>query len=315
MLVSICVPVYKVEKQIERCVVRLMEQSYDDLEFVFVNDHSPDSSMQKLQALIEMYPQRKSQVKIINHEYNRGLSAARNTALSHCMGDFVLHVDSDDYLAIDAVKLLVERQKETGADIVTGQAIQITNDNMHVIERPQFRNHDDFVEDIIIPSIRHAIWGRLIRKTLYTENNIAAKEGVNIGEDLQVMAQLAFYATKLESVWDVVYYYDCTNGLSYMNQYDTQHIKRLTQDTASMEIVRDFFIGKSDKFQNQAEGYLRDYYLRLLRYYGRSKMKDDFEGIQKRLFGLRPQNRQMPKKQKMKFSNYRIFRITESLLK
>lgn len=315
MLVSICVPVYKVEKQIERCVVRLMEQSYDDLEFVFVDDHSPDSSMQKLQALIEMYPQRKSQVKIINHKCNRGLSAARNTALSHCMGDFVLHVDSDDYLAIDAVKLLVERQKETGADIVTGQAIQITNDNMHVIERPQFRNHDDFVEDIIIPSIRHAIWGRLIRKTLYTENNIAAKEGVNIGEDLQVMAQLAFYATKLESVWDVVYYYDCTNGLSYMNQYDTQHIKRLTQDTASMEIVRDFFIGKSDKFQNQAEGYLRDYYLKLMRYYGRAGMSDDFAKICQKMCGLRPQNRQMPKKQKMKFGNYRIFRITESLLK
>jgi glycosyltransferase involved in cell wall biosynthesis len=315
MLVSICVPVYKVEKQIERCVVRLMEQSYDDLEFVFVDDHSPDSSMQKLQALIEMYPQRKSQVKIINHECNRGLSAARNTALSHCMGDFVLHVDSDDYLAIDAVKLLVERQKETGADIVTGQAIQITNDNMHVIERPQFRNHDDFVEDIIIPSIRHAIWGRLIRKTLYTENHIAAKEGVNIGEDLQVMAQLAFYATKLESVWDVVYYYDCTNGLSYMNQYDTQHIKRLTQDTASMEIVRDFFIGKSDKFQNQAEKYLCDYYLKLMRYYGRAGMSDDFAKICQKMCGLRPQNRQMPKKQKMKFSNYRIFRITESLLK
>ena len=138
---------------------------------------------------------------------------------------------------------------------------------------------------------------------------------MNIGEDLQVMAQLAFYATKLESVWDVVYYYDCTNGLSYMNQYDTQHIKRLTQDTASMEIVRDFFIGKSDKFQNQAEGYLRDYYLKLMRYYGRAGMSDDFAKICQKMCGLRPQNRQMPKKQKMKFGNYRIFRITESLLK
>ena len=315
MLVSICVPIYNVENYIERCAMSLFGQSYHDIEYVFVDDCSPDSSTEKLKMVMQNYPSRTELVKIIKHDRNRGLAAARNTAISNCSGDFILHVDSDDYLELDAVEKLVNKQKETDADIVTGQALWMKKGTKTVLGRPCFSNQDDFVKDMIEPSINHTIWGRLIRKSLYLENEIEAKEGVNIGEDLQVMTQLAYFAKKVETIWDVVYFYDCTNQQSYMNQFDTQSIHRLVQDTESMEIVRDFFVGKSDEFQNQAEGFLRDYYLKLLRYYGRSKRKGDFEEIQKRLFGLRPQNRKMPKKQEMKFGDYRLFRITEALLK
>lgn len=314
-LVSICVPIYNVENYIERCAVSLLGQTYGKIEYVFVNDCSPDKSVEVLSKVMEDYPGKKDFVKIISHEKNRGLAAARNTAVNHSEGDFILHVDSDDYLGIDAVEKLVNKQQETDADIVTGQAVQIEKDKSSVMQRPQFLYKDDFVKEMIVPSISHTIWGRLIRKSLYTDNGIEAKEGVNIGEDMQVMTQLAYFAQKVETIWDVVCYYDCTNDLSYMNQFDMASIRRLVQDTTSMEIVRDFFVGKSDKFQNQAEGYLRDYYLKLLRYYGRSKMKEDFEKIQERLFGLRPQNRKMPKQQKMKFGSYRMFRLVDSILK
>ena len=315
MLVSICVPIYNVENYIERCAVSLLGQTYGKIEYVFVNDCSPDKSVEVLSKVMEDYPGKKDFVKIISHEKNRGLAAARNTAVNHSEGDFILHVDSDDCLGIDAVGKLVNKQRETDADIVTGQAVQMEKDKSSVMRRPQFLSQDDFVKEMIVPSISHTIWGRLIRKSLYTDNGIEAKEGVNIGEDLQAMSKLAYYAKKVETIWDVVYYYDCTNELSYMNQFDTASIRRLVQDTTSMEIVRDFFVGKSDKFQNQAEGYLRDYYLKLLRYYGRSKMKEDFEKIQERLFGLRPQNRKMPKQQEMKFGSYRMFRLVDSILK
>lgn len=314
-LVSICVPIYNVENYIERCAISLLEQSYGEIEYVFVNDCSPDQSIEVLRRVLEKYPERKSFVKIISHEKNLGLAAARNTAINHSEGDFIFHVDSDDYLGIDAVEKLVNKQRETDADIVTGQAVQMEKDKSSVMRRPQFLSQDDFVKEMIVPSISHTIWGRLIRKSLYTDNGIEAKEGVNIGEDLQAMSKLAYYAKKVETIWDVVYYYDCTNELSYMNQFDTASIRRLVQDTTSMEIVRDFFVGKSDRFQNQAEVYLRDYYLKLLRYYGRSKKKEDFERIQKRLFGLHPQNRKMPKQQEMKFGSYRMFRLVDSILK
>ena len=146
-----------------------------------------------------------------------------------------------------------------------------------------------------------------------TDNGIQAKEGVNIGEDLQVMSQLAYYAGQVESIWDVVCFYDCTNDLSYMNQFDTRHIKRQLQDTESMEVVRDFFKDKDASLCDLAEKYLFQYYSSLLRYYGRAGMKEEFAGIRNRLSSLLPQNRKMSKRQVIKYRSYQLFRIADSL--
>ena len=99
--VSILVPVYGVEKYIERCARSLFEQTYENLEYIFVNDCTPDKSMEILMRVMEDYPNRKGNVRIFHHEHNRGLSAARNTALDAATSPFVTHVDSDDYLDCD----------------------------------------------------------------------------------------------------------------------------------------------------------------------------------------------------------------------
>ena len=309
--VSICVPIYNVEKYIERCVVSLFEQTYDNLEYIFVNDCSTDLSIDILMEVIDRYPKRKNDVRIIQHENNRGLSAARNTAVYNCTGEFVFHVDSDDYVAKNAVKCLVDQQLKTDADIVSGQAICLRKDMMFILERPLFYKHQDFVKDMIRPSIHHTIWGRLIRKFLYEENNIYAKEGVNIGEDLQVMSKLSYYAKKIDFVWDVVYYYDNTNEDSYMNLFDVQNINRCVQDARSMEVVRDFFIDKCETYLDLVETYLRDYYLRLMRIYGKEKMHNSFLKVKKQMLFLKPRNRMLTMKQKIKYSNYFVLRFME----
>ena len=104
----------------ERCARSLFEQTYANLEYIFVDDCSPDNSIAILEKVMEDYPERKEQVRILRHEKNRGLAAARNTAIDAASGAFITHVDSDDYLDRDAVRLLVEKQMETGADIVSG---------------------------------------------------------------------------------------------------------------------------------------------------------------------------------------------------
>lgn len=310
-LVSVCIPVYNVERYIERCAVSVLNQSYPSIECIFVDDCTPDASLTILTKILGRYPSRKDQVKIIRHEKNRGLSAARNTALSNSSGDFVIHVDSDDYLDIHAVENLVRKQKETDADIVTGQAVCIEAESAWVMERPHFKTREGFIADMIKPSIHHTIWGRLIRKSLYTDNGVKAKEGINIGEDLQVMSQLAYYAGKVESIWDVVYFYDCTNDFSYMNQYDTRHIKRQLQDTESMEVVRDFFKGKDVLLHDCSEKYLFQYYVNLLRYYGKAGKKEEFTKIRNQMSSLLPQNRKMSKRQAIKYLSYQLFRIAE----
>ena len=95
--VSICVPVYGVEKYIERCAISIFEQTYTNLECIFVNDCTKDNSIKILYNVIERYPQRREKIRIIQHDCNRGLAAARNTALEAASGDYILHVDSDNY--------------------------------------------------------------------------------------------------------------------------------------------------------------------------------------------------------------------------
>ena len=120
MKVSILVPVYGVEKYIGQCAETLFGQTYDDIEYVFVDDCTPDNSIQVLRQVLSAYPQRTKQVSIIRHDHNRGLGAARKTAFEASSGEFVMNVDSDDYLAPDAVEKLVARQQQTGADLVEG---------------------------------------------------------------------------------------------------------------------------------------------------------------------------------------------------
>ncbi|MSH99652.1 glycosyltransferase, partial [Escherichia coli] len=86
VLVSILVPVYKVEKYIEKCAMSLFEQTYDNIEYVFVDDCSPDDSIALLESIMERYPKRKEQVKIVAHEKNAGLSNARITGINNCSG-------------------------------------------------------------------------------------------------------------------------------------------------------------------------------------------------------------------------------------
>lgn len=121
MKVSILIPVYGVEKYIERCARSIFDQTYQNLDIVFVDDCTPDKRIEILRRVLDDYPERKAQTRIIRHEHNRGLAAARNTAVAAATGTFLTHVDSDDWLELDAVEELVKKQVETGAEIVTGE--------------------------------------------------------------------------------------------------------------------------------------------------------------------------------------------------
>ncbi len=118
--VSIIIPVYGVEQYIERCARSLFEQTYDNIEYVFVDDCSQDRSVEVLKTVIEDYPARKGNVKIIRHDVNRWLSAARNTGLKNSSGDYVYFVDSDDYIHCRTIELLVQVSTTEQADIVVG---------------------------------------------------------------------------------------------------------------------------------------------------------------------------------------------------
>ena len=252
-LVSILVPVYKVERYIERCAVSLFEQTYGNIEYIFVNDCTPDNSIQVLETVLGRYPSRRECTRIINHNVNRGLAAARNTAVANCKGVFVIHVDSDDYLELNAVELLIKQQLNTNAELVSGMAVMHTSDKEILLPHLHYTTREEMVLDMMQTTINHSIWRRLIRKSLYDDYFVSAKEGTDCGEDCWVMTQLAYYASSFSFVDDVVYHYDCTREESYTSNKKA-HInkKKIIDDIATSNLIIDFFKDKEPIYYDEA---------------------------------------------------------------
>ena len=226
MKVSILVPVYGVEKYIGQCAETLFSQTYDDIEYIFVDDCTPDNSIQVLRQVLSTYPQRANQVSIIRHDHNRGLGAARKTAFEASTGDFVLNVDSDDYLSLGAVEKLVACQQQTGADIVSGNYSSHFEDGTIVFHRELHLDKDISLKLMLIQhTLLPHIWARLIRKTVYTEHGIESVEGINMAEDMALTPRLIHAANKMEYVDDSVYFYrDDSSASTFANHLSTKHV-------------------------------------------------------------------------------------------
>lgn len=249
--VSICVPVYGVEKYIERCAKSLFGQTYMNIEYVFVDDCTKDHSMEILLQTASRYPERKSRIKIIRHEHNRGLAAARNTAIAAATGCFIMHVDSDDWIEPDAVEQLVKMQMETNADYVMANHVQDLGTHRVFWIRPHILVPRELSLALIMHRMPHNVYGQLFKRSLYTDNCIVVEEGTNMGEDFQQVPRLAYYATKVALVDKVIYHNENTNETSYTRS--AFNLDRWKQSNRSVEIISDFCQDKGRDFEAAAE--------------------------------------------------------------
>ena len=122
-LISVIIPVYKVEKYLKKCVDSILLQTFQDLEIFLVDDGSPDSCGR----ICDEYAEKDSRIKVI-HKENGGLSDARNVALDQINGQYVSFVDSDDWLAPDALEILYTALIKTDADVAVGNMISVYED-------------------------------------------------------------------------------------------------------------------------------------------------------------------------------------------
>ena len=243
MKVSVLIPVYGVEKYIEKCARSLFEQSAQDVEYIFVDDCSPDSSIALLNKVLEEYPHRRAQVSVIRHPRNIGLAAARNTALQHATGEYVLHVDSDDYLEPNAVEVLALKARQENADIVVF-------DFFHEFKHKSVRATEQIPEDkrdYILRLVRRqavvGVCGKLIRRNLYVANGISAIEGLNYGEDYVVTPRLAYFAGKIVKLDFPLYHYIHFNSGSYTSAVSDASIRNVCK---AVEILESFFTTVQD---------------------------------------------------------------------
>lgn len=208
MKVTIAVPVYGVESYIEKCAISLFEQTYSNIEFLFINDCTPDKSVEIINKTLEKYPHRQGQVKIYNQPVNRGCPAARNLAVQIATGDFILFVDGDDYIETDSISSLITEQIACNADLVVAHCLIETNDSTCLFKYCDMnKTKEDIIKDCLNDKASQSVSGILIKRSIYIDNNIKANESFHVGEDWQVAPLLLYHAKKIAYVDKVIYHY------------------------------------------------------------------------------------------------------------
>lgn len=225
MKVSIIVPIYGVEQFIGELATSLFSQTYQDLEYIFVDDCSPDGSVAVLQEVMLRYPERSGQAHIIHNEVNRGSGATRYVGLSAATGDFVIYADSDDVLTPDAVELLVKAQEATGADIVDGGYCRLLPDgSLGPTVLPYDGTKEAMLKLMLAQNtITHQVWGRLIRRSLHSDHNVYFVEGINMAEDYCIMPRLLFYASRTY-INNVIYKYRVNDSSTFAGWLNAKNI-------------------------------------------------------------------------------------------
>ena len=222
--VSILVPFYNVEKYVGRCVESLFTQTYPNIEYIFVNDCTPDKSMAIIDEYIKKYDVR-DKCKIIVHSENRGICTSRNDCLDHATGDYVLFIDSDDYIDNDMVELLVEAAVKESADVSGCGYIEEYDD--HSVEFPQkyTNNYNEMLKAITLLTLKGVMWKLLIRRSVIEDNHIRFMPEKNMVDDYLFCCQVFFYSRSFTGVDKCMYHYIQFNPNNYSQRsfYNINH--------------------------------------------------------------------------------------------
>ena len=209
-LVSICVPVYNVAPYIEHCVHSLMQQTYEHIEYIFVDDCSTDESVSLLQKVIAGYPNRAKQVRILHNDRNHGLAYTRRISIESAQGEWILCVDSDDYIEPQTVERMYAARTPDCEMVIGGYMDQKRSGNvvMDVSRTPK----EDLLRAVLEDQICR-LSGKLIKRNLITH---FAPDGLNYLEDRFVLFYLCGVIRHICIVNEPLYHYvQHTNSVSF----------------------------------------------------------------------------------------------------
>lgn len=219
--ISVVVPVYKVSSFIERCAESLLSQTFDDVEFIFVDDASPDDSMQKLAAVIARHPDR--DVRILTHEKNSGLPASRKTGVSEARGEYVYNCDSDDWVEPDILEKLYSAASAGDADVVYCDFFLTFEDGERYMSNPVYKTPDELLRKGFLGGLaKWNVWNKLFRRRLY-EGILFPVDHFKGGEDMIVIEMLA-KADKIAYVPEALYHYVKMNAGAISEGFSPQRL-------------------------------------------------------------------------------------------
>lgn len=252
--ISIVVPVYRVEKEIHRCIESLLNQTFKDIEIILVDDGSPDNCPQ----ICEEYSKKDDRVKVI-HKENGGLSDARNYGLLESLGEYILFVDSDDYIDKNTCEVFFSNINNN-VDIIVGDAVRIEDENKLLMSHTEIQSEvvlsgKDFLKiQLKSRKMYMAAWTNLYSKKFLIESDLFFKKGI-LHEDEQWSPRVFLMAKRVKYVKLPFYYYiirensitkkkDRTkNGIDLINTcYELEAIYEKIDDEELKNLLNDYLV-------------------------------------------------------------------------
>lgn len=251
--VSVIVPVYGVEKFVEHCAVSLMEQTLDGIECIFVDDCTPDSSVDIIRDVISRYPERDT--RIVSHSENRGLPTARNTGLELATGKYVFHCDGDDWIEPDMLEKMYAVAENANADIVYCDFYLSYEKNERYMSNPCLESREELLrQGFLSGAMKYNVWNKLVRRSLYTDNGILFPDGHSMGEDM-TMIRLTACAERVKYLPEALYHYVQTNSSAFSK---TQSQKQLDDIQYNVDTTVSFL---REKYGDNIEDDIRNFKL------------------------------------------------------
>ena len=221
-MVSVIIPFYKVAPFIERCARSLMEQTLQEVEFIFVDDASPDDSAEILRKVLAEYHR---DARILVHTQNQGLPAARNTGLAEAKGEFIFHCDSDDWLEPTMLEELYGEAIHSGADFAYCDFYIDFGDSRRHMLTPDYPDAETMVkEGFLAGMMKYNVWNKLVKRELYeSPTPVRFPAGHSMGEDMTMIA-LGLRSKGIVRVAKPLYHYMKTNGGAFTNTFSERHL-------------------------------------------------------------------------------------------
>lgn len=224
-LVSVIIPVYKVEKYLVRCIESIIVQTYENIEIILIDDGSPD----QCPHICDEYKEKDRRIKVI-HKRNGGLSSARNAGIDIMEGSWVIFVDSDDFLPEYAISEWMLAAKMLDVDLVVGNYSMYRGNNIDKKNKEpgdyEIISSEDllckmFIEDAIICTA----WGKLYSSSFFT--TLRYPEDVFFGEDMYVTHKIFHMAKRIALGKNVTYFYSQEGESLVRSYYNKEKLKRV----------------------------------------------------------------------------------------
>jgi glycosyltransferase involved in cell wall biosynthesis len=205
-----------------------MEQTLEDVEFLFVDDASPDGSMEIVKRVVAEYNRT---VRFLVHEKNKGLPTARNTGLEAATGEYIYHCDSDDWPELTLLEKMVTAAEKADADFVYCDFFLSFSDKERYMRQTSYSDSMEMLEKGFLAGMtKYNVWNKLVRRKLYIDNGLRFPDGHTNGEDL-LMVKAIRMANKVAYVPEALYHYNRTNENAITKTYSEKHFTDIKFNT------------------------------------------------------------------------------------